>query len=304
MKSPAQMHFPQIRIDKSQKWLFNPVLKKRFKNRPEERVRLSWLEYLLHQTDVKKSRIGIENPVKSQHATNDLRADLIIHGPAMSPEILIECKAENVAITMGTAAQAARYNQSVGAKYIVLTNGVDDLWFECSNGETKAVPSQFHQTTIAPLERAAEYWFQRGFLKKSAGKKLADFSVHLLNSFWDDGFSGRKRYLAFQGEFEGIPLSHYYKIIDFGDGSRLAVTLLAGEHTGPYLFAVMNEKGVSSGMISADLEKALSNRNPSVTMVKDGKTSMLDADLSTLSLSEAEAGYIKNMPQSLRNFFD
>ncbi|MCC5942816.1 MAG: type I restriction enzyme HsdR N-terminal domain-containing protein [Balneolaceae bacterium] len=304
MKSPARHHFPQIKIEKSQKWLYNPVLKKRFKDRPEERVRLTWLEYLLHQTDVKKSRIGFENPVKSLQAKNDLRADLILYNSSLEPHILVECKAENVALNRTTAEQAARYNQSVKARYIVLTNGVEDLWFEHNGGKTDEVSSRLNQIPNAAFQKKTDYWSDRGFLKANSGKKLADFMVDLLNSFWDEQFAGSKRYLAFQGDLEGLPLSHYYKLIDVDDDTRLAITLISGGHAGQYLLAIINEQGVSTGMVTVDLEKLISHQGSAVTVYRGGAVSLSDAGLSELFLEKSEPDYLKKMPHSLLNFFD
>lgn len=304
MKSPAQHHFPQVKIEKSQKWLYNPVLKKRFKDRPEERVRLAWLEYLLHQTDVKKSRIGFENPVKSIQAKNDLRADLIIYNSSLEPHILVECKAENVPLNRTTAEQAARYNQSVKARYIVLTNGVEDLWFEYKDGNTDQVSSRLNQKPNIALQKNADYWSERGFLKANADKKLADFMIDLLNRFWDEQFTGSKRYLAFQGDLDGLPLSHYYKIVDINDETRLAVTLISDGNAGQYILAILNEKGVSTGMVTADVEKLISNQNSAVRVYRDGAVSVKNADLSELYLEESVSGNLKKLPNSLLNFFD
>jgi hypothetical protein len=85
MKSIAIHHFPLIIPQPGEKYLYNPVLKKRFKNRPEERVRLRWVEYLLHQTEWPKSRIGFEAPVSLPQEENTLRADLVLYNRDFSP---------------------------------------------------------------------------------------------------------------------------------------------------------------------------------------------------------------------------
>ena len=304
MKSPAQNHFPQVIIENGRKWLFNPVLKKRFRDRPEERVRLAWLEYLLHKTDVKKSRIGFENPVKIPQAKNDLRADIIIYSGAMKPSILIECKAENVRLNASAAEQAARYNRALGAEFLVLTNGVEDLWFQCEEGGTYPVSSQFDHDEKFTTDKNADYWKKRGFLKSSDNPKLSKFTTDLLNNFWKDKFVGSRRYLAFQGSIDGLPMSHYYKIVEINEQTKLAISIAGSGSSGQYLLAIRNEDGVATGMIRVDLGMILSKENPAVTVYIEGDTVERDADMESLFLDKSKKGYLKKLPESLLNFFD
>ncbi|TVR16431.1 MAG: type I restriction enzyme HsdR N-terminal domain-containing protein [Balneolaceae bacterium] len=304
MKSPAQNHFPHFIIENGLKWLYNPVLKKRFRDRPEERVRLAWLEYLLHQTDVKKSRIGFENPVKIPQAKNDLRADIIIYDDTMKPSILIECKAENVRLNTTAAEQAARYNQAIGAEYLVLTNGVEDLWFQCNDEGTYPVSSRFNHYGNFGADKMADYWKNRGFLKSSENPELTEFITDLLNKFWNDQMIGNRRYLAFQGSIDGLPMSHYYKIIEINDQTKLAVTIAGSGSSGQYLLAIRNEDGAATGMISVDLEMILSNENPAITIYSKGNTEVRDADMESLFSYKSKKGYLKKLPETLLNFFD
>ncbi len=50
------------------------------------------------------------------------------------PLILAECKSADVAIDSAVLAQAVRYNSVVGARYIILTNGLKHHCYECVNG--------------------------------------------------------------------------------------------------------------------------------------------------------------------------
>ncbi len=304
MKSPAQNHFPQVIIENGHKWLYNPVLKKRFRDRPEERVRLGWLEYLLHQTGVKKSRIGFENPVKLPQAKNDLRADIIIYNEAMKPSILVECKAENVRLNASAAEQAARYNQALGADFLVLTNGVEDLWFQCGEGGTNPVSSQFDYDENFKADKKTDYWKKRGFLKSTENPILSEFTTDLLNNFWKNKIVGSRRYLAFQGSIDGLPMSHYYKIAEINEQTKLAITVAGSRSSGQYLIAIRNEDGVATGMISVDLEMILSKENPAVTVYIEGDTVERGEDMESLFLDKSKKGYLKKLPESLLNFFD
>jgi hypothetical protein len=54
------------------------------------------------------------------------RVDLLITEKAQ-PKILIECKAPSVKLTEKTFEQTARYNSIIGAKEIILTNGLQHI---------------------------------------------------------------------------------------------------------------------------------------------------------------------------------
>ncbi len=304
MKSPAQAHFPQIIIENSQKWLFNPVLRKRFKDRPEERVRLAWLEYLLHQTDIKKNRIGFENPVKNMNNKHSMRADLIIYDSGMKAHVLVECKSENIPLNSKTAEQAARYNLDIGAKYIVLTNGVEDYWFETTTDgiiETASFFEEVKHTTLIRANRA--YWSERGFLKSTADSKLTETIVHLLTTILGESFSCEKRYLAFQGTLSGLPLNHYYKIVELENHKKLAISLFGHDSSGQYLVGILNENGENSGMISINLENLFSGEKLAATLYKRGDISEEDADGLLQILQSADSDGYRKIPQTLMNFF-
>uniref|UniRef100_UPI0025F3904B type I restriction enzyme HsdR N-terminal domain-containing protein n=1 Tax=uncultured Chryseobacterium sp. TaxID=259322 RepID=UPI0025F3904B len=51
------------------------------------------------------------------------------------PKILVECKAPQVKLTQTTFEQTARYNSIIGAKEIVLTNGLQHIHAYFENGE-------------------------------------------------------------------------------------------------------------------------------------------------------------------------
>ena len=61
------------------------------------------------------------------------RADIVVFGPAR-PLLLVECKAPGVAIDNATLAQAFRYNAVLGARHVMLTNGLDHYIYRVSDG--------------------------------------------------------------------------------------------------------------------------------------------------------------------------
>ncbi|MDZ7692240.1 MAG: type I restriction enzyme HsdR N-terminal domain-containing protein [Balneolaceae bacterium] len=140
MPSIADFHFPQMVWREGTKLLWNPIHKKVLKNRPEERVRLRIIEALI-AAGWSKHRITTEEALKAQESPAG-RTDIICYDQNFRPQILVECKAENVPISSDVAEQTARYNRTVGAPYLLMSNGITDHWYEISNQQSlKQLPS-------------------------------------------------------------------------------------------------------------------------------------------------------------------
>ncbi len=102
---------------------------------PEEWVRRHVVDYLTSHCSVAPTQICEEYPVKITGQSQ--RADIVVVDNNGKAVILVECKAASVAIDNDVFAQAVRYNSVVGAKYIILTNGLKHFCFELVNGEYK-----------------------------------------------------------------------------------------------------------------------------------------------------------------------
>ncbi len=95
---------------------------------PEEWVRRHVIEYLTGWCGVELQRIITEYPVPLNGQQQ--RADIVVVGCDGKPQMLIECKAADVDITKDVLAQAVRYNSVVGAKWLMLTNGLKMFCYE------------------------------------------------------------------------------------------------------------------------------------------------------------------------------
>lgn len=266
MKSAVRFHFPQVIFEKQQKKLFNPVLKKRFKNRPEERVRLKWVEYLIHETNWNRNRISFESPVTVRQAESTLRADLILYSEDMKPNILIECKSDKVALTGKAGEQIARYNSDLKAPYLILTNGVADLNYEISDEGAKEIKHLF-PTATKPFERDSNYWSNRGFSGLNHCQKDQDLLSKFLNQFWDDSLNSDIRYLAFQAVHIQLPIDQYYRIFQVDSDTKLAISTIGQGGSESFLVAVLNQKGVNRAIIYLNLKKLFENRSDAVLKV-------------------------------------
>jgi len=95
---------------------------------PEERVRRHLIRYMVAEMGADPGRIAQELPFRLGRKA--FRADVVCFDAALRPLLLAECKAPSVAIDGQTLAQAVKYNSVVGARYIMLTNGVRHFAFE------------------------------------------------------------------------------------------------------------------------------------------------------------------------------
>lgn len=305
-KSVAYNHFPKVVPRDNRFLLYNPVLKKRYENRPEERVRLKWVEYLLHQTDWKKSRIGFETPVKLRQSKNTLRADLVLYSDEIEPAILIECKSNSVKLNYSTAVQAARYNSEVGANHIVLTNGIEDYWFEQAGDKIGKTSNILNQTaSFTEVDKDADYWCRRGFCSAETNRILKNWTIQALNFFWSDKMGGKRKYLDFQTSVLPVPMNQYYKLFEMDSERRLAITFLSTGESNSFLIGILNSGGVNKGMLSVNLDRLQGSEKNSITIFNgDEKRSVSSGEIHELNISDFQSDQIKILPKTLMNFFD
>ncbi|OYU79001.1 MAG: restriction endonuclease subunit R [Flavobacterium sp. BFFFF1] len=101
--------------------IFDPIRKKFVILTPEEWVRQHVVQFLLLDKKYPISHVNVEKLLKVNDLTK--RYDAVVFNPDGSIRILVECKAPEVKITQTTFDQIARYNLTMGAEYLVVTNG-------------------------------------------------------------------------------------------------------------------------------------------------------------------------------------
>ncbi len=95
---------------------------------PEEWVRQHLIAYLVGACRAAATSIVQEYPVAFNGQPQ--RADVVVMDREARPLLLAECKAPTVSIDEKVFAQAVRYNSMIGARYVVLTNGLKHYCFE------------------------------------------------------------------------------------------------------------------------------------------------------------------------------
>jgi hypothetical protein len=103
--------------------IFDEIRKKFIILTPEEWVRQHVVQFLLEEKNYPKSHINVEKVLK----VNGLRKryDVVVYKPDGSIFILIECKAPEIKIAQATFDQIARYNMTLDAQFLMVTNGLD-----------------------------------------------------------------------------------------------------------------------------------------------------------------------------------
>ena len=132
------LHFPQALTDQiqlktgdGQEYIFDTVRKKWLVCTPEEWVRQHAVQYLI-ALGYSVHHLQIESGLKT--GFNSKRSDIIANIGG-KPEILVECKAPEVKLSQETFNQAFNYNNTIGAPIIWLTNGLQNLYWDCTAGQ-------------------------------------------------------------------------------------------------------------------------------------------------------------------------
>lgn len=164
--SVAKAHFPLFRRNGDHRSIFDPVRRKDLTNSPEERVRQQWIQYLTLECGHPLSRLSVENGLRIPQEEHESRSDLLLYDAEFKPLLLLELKAEHIPIQQKTMIQARRYNQTIKAPYILLSNGKIDVLSDESGTLLDGHYWPEFLTSRQPVHRLFDYWNRRGFLSK------------------------------------------------------------------------------------------------------------------------------------------
>ena len=127
-----QLNFPtytfRFKNSENKVSIFDEVRKKFIILTPEEWVRQNVVQYLLQEKKYPKSYINVEKLIKVNGLSK--RYDIIVYQTNGEIFLLIECKAPEIKIVQETFNQIARYNLTLKANYLMVTNGVNHYFCE------------------------------------------------------------------------------------------------------------------------------------------------------------------------------
>lgn len=125
-----KLNFPtyQFRFKNSENKIsvFDIIRKKFIILQPEEWVRQHCVHYLMVEKQYPKTLINVEKEITINGLKK--RYDIVVFHPDGSINIVVECKAPQIAITQDTFDQIARYNLILNANYLMVTNGLQHYY--------------------------------------------------------------------------------------------------------------------------------------------------------------------------------
>ena len=119
---PREYEF-DIRADGERSVIFDRVRRQYVQLSPEEWVRQNLLRYLAEDLGFPEGLTAVEQGFVDRGI--QARADVVVHDRQGNALVMAECKAPDVKLRQNAVDQVARYNAAVGARYLVVTNGLD-----------------------------------------------------------------------------------------------------------------------------------------------------------------------------------
>lgn len=206
-------HYPVIKQRDGVRYLWNPVSRSLMRDRPEERVRLRCIEFLRHESFISPAHVSTEKGVSAR--VEHGRTDILCYDKELKPLLLIECKSENVALSLAAAEQSARYNTRIHAPWVMLTNGINDALYHVE-GSLEPVPVQkmpYFPTPSHPYTNTrTSYWIDRGFLPDSLPQAQSkSLALHISSLFQNPELSVIRLPVSLPDHSE--PWYHYFTLL-------------------------------------------------------------------------------------------
>jgi hypothetical protein len=128
---------PQLKTEKGRELVFCIIRKRWVLLTPEEWVRQNFLFYLTEVLHYPHAFIAVEKKIKI--AEVERRFDILVYDQHTLPFIIVECKKMSVPLSEEVMMQVLRYNVSVGARFLLITNGSFTYGFEIAAGNFTAL---------------------------------------------------------------------------------------------------------------------------------------------------------------------
>jgi hypothetical protein len=112
-----------LKTENGRRMIFDFIRKKYLVLTPEEWVRQHFLHYITAHLGYPASLIHLEASIGLNRLRK--RCDAIVYSKKIIPLAILEFKAPDIEISMPAFEQAARYNMTVGVRYLILSNGME-----------------------------------------------------------------------------------------------------------------------------------------------------------------------------------
>ncbi len=117
-----QLNLPLANLKLKNDKIWDVLRKKYVLHTPEEWVRQHYIHYMINTLRYPLSLMASEKLVKYNGLSK--RCDIVAFSRELAPIAIVECKAPKIKITENTFYQAAKYNFSLKAPLLILTNGM------------------------------------------------------------------------------------------------------------------------------------------------------------------------------------
>lgn len=125
-----KLNFPdytfRFKSSENKSLIFDVIRKKFMRLTPEEWVRQHVVHFLISEKHFSSSLINVEKQLILNNTKK--RYDIVVFNNDGSIYLIVECKAPNITITQDTFDQIARYNLVTNAKYLMVTNGLENYY--------------------------------------------------------------------------------------------------------------------------------------------------------------------------------
>ncbi len=139
-----KIEYPQYQFrfkeEEGKEFIFDEQRKQWLRLTPEEWVRQNFLQYLIHSRNYPASLIAIEKEIGLGELRK--RCDIVVYKND-KPWMIIECKEMGVELTATVTEQVLRYNQSLDASYLLITNGSYTFGIDTVTHEELAVIPEY-----------------------------------------------------------------------------------------------------------------------------------------------------------------
>ena len=103
----------------------------------EEWVRQNFIQFLIQELKYPLELIAVEKEIQLGELKK--RFDILVYDPDHKPWMLVECKGGEISLDEEVLYQVLRYNISMPANFLVITNGQFTYAWEKINGELKEI---------------------------------------------------------------------------------------------------------------------------------------------------------------------
>ena len=125
----------KLKKEGDQSLVFDIIRRKYIVLTPEEWVRQHFVNYLITALGYPKSLITVEQGLRYNSLLK--RSDIVVYSRKGNPVVLIECKSAHHDLAQKVVEQAVTYNRTIGAKYIIITNGLESACMEIDQEQAR-----------------------------------------------------------------------------------------------------------------------------------------------------------------------